>query len=332
MDINNIIENIYLTVQSHRLDAEGKYSRWIWQNKEGNRDLGINEYGCADAANILYTIGRFPQSSEKRNAWVKVLQGFQNSDTGLFYEETHHNIHTTAHCIAALELFDEKPLYPLTALKKYSDKKGLYELLDNLDWKNNPWPQSHQGAGIYASMKLTDSIDEKWEEAYFDWLWNNADPETGFWKKGSFKNGTAPLFHSMGGAFHYLFNLEYAHMPLRYPEKMIDSCIELYTKDEIGVDFGHRINFLEIDWVYCLNRASRQTSYRFDECKNILNDFAEEYVGFLNNLNIKEDDRFNDLHLLFGATCCLAELQQALPGEIRTRKPLKLVLDRRPFI
>ena len=44
------------------------------------------------------------------------------------------------------------------------------------------------------------------------------------------------------------------------------------------------------------------------------------------------DDRFNDLHMLFGAVCALAELQSALPGEVRTTVPLKLVLDRRPFI
>ena len=39
-----------------------------------------------------------------------------------------------------------------------------------------------------------------------------------------------------------------------------------------------------------------------------------------------------DLHLLFGMVCCLAELQQALPGTFRTQRPLRLVLDRRPFI
>jgi hypothetical protein len=35
---------------------------------------------------------------------------------------------------------------------------------------------------------------------------------------------------------------------------------------------------------------------------------------------------------LFGAVCALAELQRALPGEIRSERPLRLVLDRRPFI
>ena len=50
-------------------------------------------------------------------------------------------------------------------------------------------------------------------------------------------------------------------------------------------------------------------------------------------LDLDHDDaRLNDLHMLFGALCCLAELQQALPGRLGTGRPLKLVPDRRPFI
>ena len=40
----------------------------------------------------------------------------------------------------------------------------------------------------------------------------------------------------------------------------------------------------------------------------------------------------NDMHTLFGCICALAELQSFLPGEIVSDVPLKLVLDRRPFI
>ena len=36
--------------------------------------------------------------------------------------------------------------------------------------------------------------------------------------------------------------------------------------------------------------------------------------------------------VLFGNLCAFSELQQALPGFVRTDRPLKLVLDRRPFI
>ena len=43
-------------------------------------------------------------------------------------------------------------------------------------------------------------------------------------------------------------------------------------------------------------------------------------------------DEWNDLHMLFGAVCAVAELQIALPGELRSTYPLRQILDRRPFI
>jgi hypothetical protein len=76
----------------------------------------------------------------------------------------------------------------------------------------------------------------------------------------------------------------------------------------------------------------RQSPYRFIEGKKALEDYAEKYINFLYSLNYKTSESFNDLHMLFGAVCCLCELQSALPGKIITSKPLKLVLDRRPFI
>ena len=74
INIDNIIKKISDTVESHRLENEGEYARWIWQNKEGNRELGINEYGCADAINILYTIGKFPNTTKSREAHIEVCR------------------------------------------------------------------------------------------------------------------------------------------------------------------------------------------------------------------------------------------------------------------
>jgi len=332
LNIDNIIKKITDTVKSHRLENEGEYTRWLWQNDAKNRKLGINEYGCSDAINILYTIGEFPDTEESRTAHIKTLQGLQNPDTGLFVEETHHVIHTTAHCTAALELFDAKPLYPLTGFKDYATSEGLEKLLDGLDWEGDPWDASHQGAGIYASMVLTDSVDKDWENTYFDWLWENADPETGFWRKGCVLSGDVPIFHHLAGTFHYMFNHEYAHKPYRYPERIIDTCIRMYEENDLVDDFAHHMGFSEIDWVFCITRALRQCGYRFDDCKKVLTRFAKDLVEYLDGIDEKTDDGFNDLHGLFGTVCCLAELQQSVPGLIESKKPLKLVLDRRPFI
>lgn len=335
-DICELINRINSVVDGHKIDKNGAYSRWIWQNEEKTRRLGINEYGCADAVNILYTIGRLPCDYKIKEEYAKTLQSLQNPGTGLFTEETHHPIHTTAHCIASLELLDKKPLYKLTALHQYIDEKNLCNFLSELDWENNPWNESHKGAGIFASLVLSEEVDMKWQYCYFKWLWKNADERTGLWKKDSIsceiKRTDNSFFPHLAGTFHYLFNHEYAKMPVRYPEAMIDSCLEIYRNEEVYSKLLLGVGFASIDWVYCLTRALRQCGYRFNDCINALRSYADDYIDMLYSLDSKSHDAFNDLHALFGSVCALAELQQALPGLIYSQKPLRLVLDRRPFI
>ena len=331
-NIQFIIDNIRAVVASHKL-ADGQYARWLWQDAKGSRQLGVNPYGCADAANILYTIGDFPSLPSERAEWVSTLQNMQSPDSGLFHEATHHPIHTTAHCCAALELFDAAPLYPMTGLMPTLEPGGVESFLDGLGWYDNPWPQSHQGAGVYVAMNLSGAATPEWNRRYFDWLWNEADPQTGLWRRGeTLREGSKPLYMHMAGSFHYLFNHEYAHMPLRYPDKLIDTCIEMYDNRELPSNFGRACNFIEIDWIFCLTRASRQTPHRFYEVRERLRAFAGEYLDFWRNVDWSHDETINDLHMLFGAVCALAELQQVLRGELPSDKPLRLVLDRRPFI
>ena len=104
INLDSFIAQTLQCVQKHNLEKPGEYARWLWGE---NRNLGLNEYGCADAANILYSIGSFPSAPEERAAWIQTLQSLQNAETGLYSEPTHHTIHTTAHCTAALELFEK---------------------------------------------------------------------------------------------------------------------------------------------------------------------------------------------------------------------------------
>ncbi|MBR5207650.1 MAG: hypothetical protein IKV65_04030 [Erysipelotrichaceae bacterium] len=343
LNIQPILDRAMNIIETHKVTEQpGAYARWIWQNEQNNRRLGINEYGCADAANILYMIGKFPKEAQERAGWVKTLQSFQDEKTGLFYEETHHTFHTTAHCIAALELFEEKAKYSIEGMKHCLTKEGLFHLLDHLDWHDNPWTASHEGAGVYAALVLNKEADKQWQNWYFEWMYDQMCPETGFWRKGDVRpimnadsfSGVrkAPsVFPYLAGSFHYLFNHEYAHMPIRYPEKMIDTCLEIY-RTKSWERLGRAISFAEIDWTYCITRSVRQCHHRFDECKETVREFAKDYIEWLLSLDEKTHDGLNDMHTLFGCICALAELQSFLPGEIVSDVPLKLVLDRRPFI
>ena len=329
-NIDGLIGKIHSVVKSHYL-GNGAYARYLWNDKENTRKMGINEYGCADAMNILYTINKFPVG-EEREACLNALASLQNKETGLFTEETHHPIHTTAHCVASIELFDAHPTYRPKALDKYFTIDGLKELLDNLDWVSDPWAKSHQGAGIYVIGVLTDSVPLEWQRFYFDYLYENTDSTWGMSKMGTIDEGKIQAFAHLNGWFHYMFNMEYAKKPLKYPEKLVDTCLALYNEKKLISGFAHSVGFSEIDWVFALNRATRQTPHRFFEAKAALRAFANEYLDYLESLDFNTNDEINDLHRLFGAVCALAEIEAALPGVIESTKPLRLVLDRRPFI
>lgn len=330
MNIDGIVAKALKTVDSHYL-GNGAYARWIAQDASGSRDLGINEYGCADAANICYTLGAFWRDPQERCERIQAMLGLQDAESGMFNEATHHPIHTTAHCIAALELFDTLPLYPLTALQPYKVKENLYAKLESLDWVGVPWSQSHQGAGLYAALLNAGDAPLEWQNWYFDWLREHCDPEYGMSLRGAIQTGVEPPAHHMCGWFHYYFNHAYAKRPIPYPGKLIDSCIDMYQQKAIRDRFGRMIGFMEIDWVFCMNRASRETPHRFEEVKALIWDFAQGYLAYLDALP-PDDDEWNDLHMLFGAMCAVSELQLALPGKVISTIPLKNVLDRRPFI
>lgn len=330
-DISDFISATKNIVASHGLGRTGAYRRWNWQNQESTRDLSLNPYGCADAANILYTIGSFPRGVEERMQWIRVLRSLQGREHEMFRESTHHEIHTTAHCIAALELFDAGPQYHPTYLSQYRTGEAMSQFLEGLDWEHNPWNESHKGAGVYAALVLTTGLTQQCKNRYFDWLSLHSDPATGLLKKGCVPPATSEnVFPYLAGTFHYLFNMEYERRPLKYPNALIDTCLEIFRNRRFPI--GQRVSFAEIDWVYCITRSLRQSGYRYDDCRNALVSFANEYIPFLRALEPTSDEGLNDLHMLFGALCCLAELQTALPGYILTETPLKLVLDRRPFI
>lgn len=342
-NIQPFVESVKQILFTHALDHPGAYRRWNWAGS-GARDLGLNAYGCADAANLLYTINHFPSPPAERVSWVETLRGLQDSRSGLFIEATHHPIHTTAHCVAALELFDALPIHPLHELAELRDPARMETLLESLDWNANPWRESHRGAGLYAALVLAGEVTPLWQERYFAWLERENDPATGLWRRGCVEpvienrssgadqaaGATRSRFPHLAGSFHYLFNHEYAHQPHPHPAALVDTCLEMRCSDPYPL--GRAVGFAEVDWVFCLTRAVRQSGHRFGEVRAALEEFAASYIPYLLSLDPVSDEGLNDLHLLFGAACCLAELQSALPGQLRSDRPLRLVLDRRPFI
>lgn len=330
--LDPLIQKISATVETHRV-GEGDYCRWLWQNEKATRETGSNPYGCADAANILYSIGAFPTNDAERAAAVARLQAFQDPESGLFQERTHHNYHTTAHCSAALELFDKRPLYALSELKQFDDIPTLLDFLGSLDWYTTPWPASHRGAGVFAAKIICEAPSLRWQNAYFDFLTRHCDSRYGMSLAGAPDSGSAPLDHHLNGWFHYLFNFNHCHRPIPHAKTLVDTLIDMYQGGKCQNDkLGRTCGFREVDFVFALNRASAQCGHRREESQQILRHFADVFLPFLESIDPLTRDDWNDLHCLFGTVCALCELQLALPGELLSSTPLKSVLDRRPFI
>ena len=181
LNITRILENTLKNVESHKL-APGKYARKIKLPGMGEDNYGINAYGCADALNILYTLNRMPQDAEERKAFAEALQSMQEKDTGYFREGSHHIIHTTAHCTAALELLDARPIYPFYEMQKYKDFSEFEKYMAEYDWLRCG-KAAHAGAGIYASLSIVGDVDAAWKRKYFDYFNSNCDAKTGLFVK-----------------------------------------------------------------------------------------------------------------------------------------------------
>lgn len=328
-DLRSFIQSVEQIVARHRLENPGEYTRWLSQNEQGTRNLGSTPYGCANAVNILYTIGALPDAGDERQAMVRVLQAFQDAETGLFVNPGNYETHTTAFLAGALDLLGAKPLYTAEAFRKYESKEALFRFMDEIDWAENPWLGSHLGAGIYASMLLTGTAGDEWEDLYFRWLEENADPQTGLWKKGTLEG--APRFHYLAATFHYVFNFEHARRALPYPRQLLDTCIRAY-REGACIDFAKELGWPDIDFAYLLARVQRRAGERWQEVQEILREIADGLIRQLEAMDPETSDCLNDLNTLFAIVCALAVLQEALPGYIRTSRPLKLVLDVRPFL
>lgn len=334
IDLQPIVKAALAAVDSAKL-GPGRYSRFLGSQRArraGGADL--NPYGCAAAACVLYTTGNFPRDADERAASIATMQANQSPETGMFSEPSHNAYHSTAYVPAALELFDAAPLHPLRGLHPLLETGGIEKLLDGLDWLKKPWGQAHLGAGSFAALHIAREAPMAWQDRYFAWLWAEQDPRTGLWRKGCQPpdggKDAAPFFDHLASSFHYLFNHVVAHRPIRYPEAMIDSALRVRRENLYSLGKGP--GFSEIDWIYCLTRPLRQCGHRFAEVQAEVQTFAREYATNLLAHVAKNRVPFEDLHALNGTMSAFAELQQAVPGLLRTERPLKLILDRRPFI
>ena len=290
-------------------DAVGAYGR-----SPGRRHAHL--YGTSDMACVRWTIGDLDVG--EADAWAEQFATFRHDD-GTYREHlaTHHPWHSTAFALAAMELFDldcPRPDFLVT------DPTAV---LDGLDWRDDVYTGSHEGAAL-ASVAALCGVDDAWWTAYWRALEAHLDPATGMFGDGKPPGGDSD---QIGGTFHYAFVYEHVGRVLPHAEARVAAVLANRVHD--GLWHPENRRWLTLDGVYLLTRSgvdgvadAVRDAVRIVEAESMTEPgrtwFDEWYLG---------------VHDLTATVSTLAEAQRFLgPDEVVTEVPLRLVLDRRPFI
>lgn len=287
-------------------------------------------YGVADMACILYTLGALRPTEPERAEWLAAFQVFQNPDTGWLVEKspTHDPLHNTAFALAAMQLLDLVPLHPVKMGAAYADPRAF---LNTLDWKTKVYTDSHKGAGVGAIFALVPSLGTpEWFAKYFAACDELFDVNNGLMGKEKPSGGDSD---QIGGTFHYSFLYQNFNRHMPFPEARIDSVIRLQLPDGYWLATNHL--WMTLDAIFLMTRTLRYCPHRFDDVQNVV----RRVMGILMREVFSAEGRAKTftgrlaVHSITAAISIAAEAQQFLGAqEIVTDRPLRLVLDRRPFI
>jgi hypothetical protein len=291
-------------------------------------------YGVADMACVLHTIRRLRVTPTQRAEWAAVFDEFQDPLTGHYVERgraSHVELHVTAYTLAAMELLDLESTRPLRFADTLRTPRAATAFVETLDWASWVYLESHQGAGLGAIFALAPSLRmPSWFDAYFAALDERVDPANGM--HGVDKPPEGDL-DQIGGTFHYAFLYEYANRRLAHAEARIDAVLGLQRDD--GLWDPENPWWLTLDGVYLLTRGVRHTGHRRADVESAV----RRSVAAVAEVALDPDERvavFGEpmgTHALVAVVSLLAEAQQFLGvDEVATDQPLRLVLDRRPFV
>jgi glycosyltransferase involved in cell wall biosynthesis len=180
-------------------------------------------------------------------------------DAAYFREEM------AAFCQQALDALAAPPPPPRRWHPDWLTAAGLVRTFESFPWRN-AWLDSNRVMFILSQLCHDAERHREPEllalvDSAIDWLDAHQSPKTGLWQ------GPHPvtLENSMAATFHFTFYYCYRRRPLRYVERIIDSCLRLQQRHGLfsGSGLGHTC--LDYDALDLLAKASLATDYRRDD-------------------------------------------------------------------
>jgi hypothetical protein len=221
---------------------------------------------------------------ERSEEWISLFQSAQNPDTGLFIDPwlraadldrgspgfDYLVYQTTYFAVAALDALRQRPYYSFKFALDLVPGNEVDKWLEGLDW-SQPWAASNWvmfvATALYAEWRWYGKqtvLDALY--SVLSWLDAHQDPETGFW--GVTKG--VPLSHAMAATYHFLPYYFCLGRELGHVDQMIESTLQLQTKDGLFHPDGGGDTCLDVDAVDILVKCSLLTSYRADDVEAAL--------------------------------------------------------------
>lgn len=297
------------------LDSAGPYG--CYRRGEGQRpDL----YSSLDVALLRAIMGEDLQQTltlSQREQWIGHINSYAKNSFGQStdgsYEDTfgHSTLHANGMVIGALGVLGGKKRDPCRLYDPFSALDDVADWLDKkIDW-TNPWSESHKFWGGLHCYSLSSAVSPKWLAAVFCWLNENADPATGWWRKGIVAREP---FAYLGGAVHIFPIYEHHNQTFPYAESMLDSVIKMQTTTGCWHPEAHPFNYLNLDGLYTLVLARRWVpANRTSDILLAAQRFADTAVAYYRQ---KQQVLLADHpHYLLALVSTFGLLQQLLPEQ-----------------
>ncbi|SDQ22222.1 hypothetical protein [Actinopolyspora saharensis] len=321
---------------------EAKAGPGIAEYGQSPRSTRPGLYGTADAACILYTVDRLDEL-RPAEVWLREIGRYQDCRSGYFVDDTPvlATAHNTGFAVGALQLFCPElhngvlPKHRLSFAEAMRDTSWCERFFDTLDWRSRCYEAGEIVTGLASTVyNVSGLVERHWFQWLVDYVENGRlDPATGM--VGIGKPSTGDL-DQIGGTFHFDFLWAALDRTLGHPQERAEALLGLQRSD--GLWDEHNPWWLTFDAVYMLGRAlphldddlAERTRRAVGRAVDVLvaraldsgqreRDFVDSWMG---------------THTLTGAVSAFAHVQRHLFGteRVRTERPLRPVLDRRPYI
>lgn len=275
---------------------------------------------------------------KQRQQWIDHLNSFAFSEHGVsdgsYFDRLNLGpLHANGQVIGALGLLGGRKRFACRLYEPFQHEGDVVGWLDQaIDWRRI-WSESHQFWGGAVFFSRSRRCSDAWRETVFQWLNHNADPLTGWWRRGV---ATVRRFEALGGAAHILPFYQHNDRPHPFPDRLIDSVLALqddehrWMPSSLGHLGGYPLHYLDMDALYVLWVALRWSDgYRRHDAVAAV----EAYADVVDAYYLKDREEMFSLHPHFwmSALSIFGLLQRLLPDRYPNSRPWGDIFSRRDF-